>query len=73
MAKMYWFSMSKYSHDLFFRMNRLKNTIDDMVLGENEVDSLCELKHQLDLSHTTINLKAINKITKEEPFIVPII
>ena len=38
MAKMYWFSMSKYSHDLFFRMNRLKNTIDDMVMGENEVD-----------------------------------
>ena len=38
MAKMYWFSMSKYAHDLFFRMNRLKNTIDDMVMGDAEVD-----------------------------------
>ena len=38
-----------------------------------ELDSLCELKHQLDLSHTTINIKAINKIIKEEPFNVPII
>ena len=38
MAKMYWFSMAKHGHDLEFRMNRLKNTIDDMVMGDGKVD-----------------------------------
>jgi len=38
-----------------------------------ELDSLCELKHQLDLSHTKINIKSINKILKEKPFMVPLV
>ena len=38
-----------------------------------ELDDLCTIKHQLDLSHTKINEKAINKILKEKPFIVPVI
>ena len=38
-----------------------------------ELDNLCELKHQLDLSHTKINTKSINKILKEKPFSVPLI
>ena len=37
-----------------------------------ELDDLCTLKHHLDLSTTKINEKAINKITKEKPFIVPV-
>ena len=46
---------------------------DNMLKELKELDNLCELKHQLDLSHTKINVKAINKITKEKPFIVPVI
>ena len=38
-----------------------------------ELDDLCTLKHQLDLSHAKINEKAINKILKERPFIVPVL
>ena len=56
--------------------NNPKNKEKEEKLNKNifkELDSLCELKHQLDLSHTTINIKAINKIIKEEPFNVPII
>ena len=46
------------------------------ILNENlikELDSLCELKHQLDLSHTKINIKSINKVLKEKPFMVPLV
>ena len=37
-----------------------------------EFDDLCSIKHHLDISTTKINEKAINKITKEKPFIVPV-
>ena len=38
-----------------------------------ELDDLCQIKHALDLANTKINEKAINKILKEKPFIVPVI
>ena len=37
-----------------------------------KLDNICELKHQLDLSKIKINEKAINKVLKEKPFMVPI-
>ena len=53
----------------------IKRTKKDEIINEKmlkELDGLCELKHQLDLSSTKINQKAINKIIKEKPFIVPV-
>ena len=38
MEKMYYFSFSKHAHDLEFRRNRLKNTIDDILMGGGKVD-----------------------------------
>ena len=38
MTKMYYFSFAKHAHDLEFRRNRLKNTIDDMLMGEGKPD-----------------------------------
>ena len=48
-----------------------KNVINEKLF--HELDDLCTLKHQLDLSHAKINDKAIKKILKEKPFIVPVI
>ena len=48
--------------------------IDKNLIKEiNELNNLCQIKHQLDLSHIKINEKAVNKILKEKPFIVPVI
>ena len=38
-----------------------------------KLENICELKHQIDLSCTKINEKAINKIIKQKPFMVPVI
>ena len=38
-----------------------------------KLENICELKHQIDLSRTKINEKAINKIIKQKPFMVPVI
>lgn len=52
-VKKYPFSVAKHQHDVEFRYNRVRNTLDDIYAGEIEatgeqIDSLEELKDQLD-------------------------
>ena len=53
-----------------FKDNEKDEKINEKLF--RELDDLCKIKHQLDLSYTKVNEKAINKILKEKPFIVPI-
>ena len=57
------------------KSNDVENKKENEILDKNifkELDNLCEIKHQLDLSKIKINEKAINKVLKEKPFMVPV-
>ena len=57
------------------KSNDVENKKENEILDKNlfkELDNLCEIKHQLDLSQIKINEKAINKVLKEKPFMVPV-